>query len=86
MCRPRTDAIFKFRICSTEIQYPEDKKKPIEIRDYGYRIRRTFMYTNQSICVCSDRRMMTKACFKLKVLKGGYKVADEDKTLMREKE
>jgi len=30
--------------------------------------------------------MMTKACFKLKVLKGGYKVADEDKTLMKEKE
>jgi len=44
------------------------------------------MFTNQSICVCSDRRMMTKTCFKLKVLKGGYKSKAEDKVLMREKE
>jgi len=48
MCRPRTDAIFKFRVCSTDVQYPnsgdsmsrteeegKEKLKPIEIRDFG---------------------------------------------------
>jgi len=85
MCRPRTDAIFKFSVSSTDIIYFDENKKPVEIRDYGYRLKRTFIYTNQSICVCSDRRMMTRTCFKLKVLKGGYKLSNEDYDLMREK-
>jgi len=55
------------------------------LRDYGFRIKRTEILSGTPIIVASDRNMMSKAAFKIKILKGGYKSKLDEQEIVSEK-